>query len=367
MEINTLQIQHIVSQFFGDKNLAAIKELDGGNINTTYLIRLTNSDKAYVLQKINNSIFKDVPELLSNIKYITRHFHKKLADEKPHLNYQSFRYYATSSNYLNYYKHADGSYWRICDYIENTPMSADTIDATSTEEAGRLFGYFIQSMSDIDLKKIVEIIPGFHDSNKHYKNFLEAISNDLAHRLRETKDIHTRILNYKWLIASYRKIANNKDIPLRLVHNDTKIDNILFNEKNQAIALIDLDTCMPGYAMSDFGDSLRSIANNADENETDLEKVSFNIDLFKAYAIGFIHSTKDLLVADERKNLAFYVLLITYEQTLRFYTDYLNGDSYYKIKYPEHNIDRCRNQLTLLDDMFQNYDNMKEIITDIIS
>lgn len=357
------RVNFIVQQFLGNVDIVFTKKLKGGNINQTYLVRTKKeADKMFILQQVNNSVFKDVPALMSNLQLITEHLQNKISAIKPDFPFYTFSFYRTPKSKHNYYIHSDGSYWRLSDYVAHVVPSDSVIDPSMAWEAGKLFGFFITQLVDIKLDNIKEIIIGFHNSYNSYQYFLKAEKTDICNRLDVSKNIFETLNKYSWLIDEFEKVTDNKNIPYRLVHNDTKIDNILFNDNHEAVAVIDLDTCMSGYLMSDFGDAIRSITNNGLEDDKDLENVSFNIDLYKGFTKGFFSTIKSVIVDDEKDNLAFFALLITYKQAIRFYTDYLNGDTYYQTEYAEHNLQRAKAQLKLLEDMLKHYDEMKRIV-----
>lgn len=355
------KIGHILKQFLPETEIVSIQKLKGGIINQTFLI--DTQKQKYILQQINRSVFPDVPVLMANLELITEHLYKKAAKQKPLFPFYTFRYYKTSSG-LNYYKHTDKTYWRLSDYIAHSD-NIDKQNPQTVQEAGKLYAYFIKQLSDIDLKKIYPVIPDFHDSEKYYQKFLSAVQNNAGKRLFATQSIYAQFVEYKFIIDDFIKLKNNKNIPQRLVHNDTKVDNILFNEKGQAVCVIDLDTCMPGYLMTDFGDAIRSLSNTADEDEPDLKKVSFDLSLYQYFAKGFLSSVHSFILPEEKQRLAFFALLLTYEQALRFYTDYLNGDIYYHTDYATHNLQRTKVQLKLLNEMYAHFSKMEKIVAEL--
>jgi hypothetical protein len=354
-------IKSICESFLGKDTFKEYRILQGGLINKTYLIKSVTGD-SYILQQINDLIFIDVPLLMENLVAITTHFKAKIDEIKTKDTIEYISYYKTKNEQKYYYKHTDNSYWRLSNYIENTPINLKNISQKIVSESGFLFGLFARKMADIDLNRIYDTIPNFHITPIYYTKLLTSAKNDTQNRLANSKDIFNRIINYNWLIQKYKDIEEQQIIPLRLVHNDTKIANILFDQNANAKAIIDLDTCMPGYLMSDFGDSIRSLTNTGKEDDKDLDQVSFDIIIFKSYANGFLKATKGFILPEEKDNLALFSLLITYEQIIRFYTDYLNGDSYYHIEYLTHNLQRAKVQLKLLDDMLTHYKVMRALI-----
>ncbi len=337
-----------------------VKILKGGIINKTFLVQIKESNKKFILQQINHSVFQDIPALMANLKLITGHLQKKASKLKGLSTFLTYKYYHLP-NGENYYLHTDNTYWRLSDYLEHE-SNIDKKNPQIVFESGKLYGYFIRLLRDIDLRSIHETISAFHDSEKYYRNFTFAVKNDKAKHLKNSQHIYASLYAYRYLVEDYQKLKNAERLPLRLVHNDTKIDNILFNRKNKALSVIDLDTCMPGYLPVDFGDAIRSLANTGKEDDLDLNKVSFDFNLYREFTKGFMSSVRSFIEPAEKEALPFFALLITYEQALRFYADYLNGDIYYHTEYPDHNLQRTKTQLKLLNEMSAQYSKMQAIL-----
>ncbi len=359
-------IQTITSQFLDNKAFKSFIELKGGHINKTYLVN-THADKKYILQQINDKVFKDVAKLTCNLQVITTHFQKKINDKGLDDKIQTFLYYPTIKDEKYYYKHTDNSFWRLSDYIENQSIEDAKVNNNIASESGKLFGLFLSLVSDIDLERIYSIIPDFHNTENYFSLLKKAVKKNPVKRLDDSQNILDSILKEQWLLHTYLKVKEDKTIPLRLTHNDTKSTNILYDNMSKAIAIIDLDTCMPGYLMTDFGDSIRSLCNTGKEDDQNLDNITFDIDLFKSYTKGFLSTTNSFILKAEKNNLAVFSLLITYEQAIRFYTDYINGDTYYKTDYKEHNLQRTKAQLRLLEEMIVRFDEMKEIVEAVLS
>ena len=232
-------------------------------------------------------------------------------------------------------------------------------------EGGKAYGKFIKILSDFPANDLKETIPQFHDIDFRLRNFENVIDTDIAGRVKETQTEIDFIRQRASQMYQILQLGIAGKIPLRVTHNDTKINNVLFNPEDKAIAVIDLDTVMPGYVHYDFGDAIRTFTNTANEDEADLSKVSINMAYFKAFARGFLSETREILSPDEKNHLAFSALLMTYIIGLRFLTDYLNGDTYFKTAYPEHNLVRARNQFKLLENMETRYDEMKRFIENL--
>jgi thiamine kinase-like enzyme len=228
--------------------------------------------------------------------------------------------------------------------------------------AAQAFGYFQKLLSDLPGEELIETIPNFHNGISRLKDFQRSIDENIAGRVTETQELITKILNRAGEMTSLQRWLNDKSIPLRITHNDTKINNILFDDKDNALCVIDLDTVMPGSALYDFGDAIRTIGNKAPEDEPLLEKIQFNGVIFEAFAKGYLSEARSFLTQKETDNLAFSCLYMAWEQAMRFLTDYLNGDVYYKTSYPGHNLVRTKAQIRYLEILEENRILMEDII-----
>ena len=232
-------------------------------------------------------------------------------------------------------------------------MCYDRVEETEHfYESGRLFGEFQQQLSDYPVESLHEIIKDFHNTRERYKQFQRALSEDVCGRAKDVSHEINVACAYSYLCDIFPPLIASGELPLRVTHNDTKLNNLMFdNLTGKGLCIIDLDTIMPGLLAYDFGDSIRFGANTAAENETDLSLVSLNLPLYEAYTKGFIEGCGDIMTAREREMLPEGAMIMTYENGLRFLTDYLSGDVYFKISHPEHNLERCRTQFALLEDM----------------
>jgi len=228
-------------------------------------------------------------------------------------------------------------------------------------EAGKAFGEFQNYLSDIP-EKIGETIPNFHNMEFRLKQFQEALANDAAGRVAANREIIKEIEDRAEDMCKAERFGREGKLPKRINHCDTKVNNVLFDDNGRILCVVDLDTVMPGYVLSDFGDFIRTGANTGAEDDADLNKISVNLDIFESYARGYAKTAKNFLLPIEIENLPFGAKLLTYMQTVRFFTDYLNGDTYYKIHFPEHNLQRTKAQLKLLKDLEKNEVKMNEII-----
>ncbi len=346
----TDHIKQILANFCIE-DFSTIKPYGSGHINDTYHVKNARVGGVdYLLQKINHHIFKDVPALMSNINLVTTHLKKKLAAiplSKPDV--EVLTPVPTKEGKL-YFCDAFGNYWRIYHFLKT-----NSYDILQTEkqayEGGKAFGKFQALLVDLDTSAIVETIPDFHHITKRLARFGEVVQADVALRVKEAMP-EIRFIQERIDYMSTALHAEADDpLPLRIIHNDTKINNVLLDEQDRAQCVIDLDTVMPGYVAYDFGDAIRTIINTAAEDEEDLTKIKLNVPLFKAYGEGYYDEAKVFLTDAEAKSLLTGAFLITYEQAVRFLTDFLEGDTYYKTQFPLHNLQRTRAQLELLKKM----------------
>lgn len=332
------------------------KRVESGHIHQTWLIECEN-DK-FILQKINHYVFKDVVGLMENIVRLCEHLGLKIKNRL--LEWQPI-YLILLKDGTSYLQH-DQSYWRMFNFVDHKPIADGSPDLSSVYEAGTAYGKFIHMLSDLPGQPLNATIPRFHDMDHRHNNLLNAIKNGNQERVKIAAaeiDIALEGVNYA---ETLQKLIREKSLPIRVTHNDTKLSNILFNEDNKAICVIDLDTVMPGYIHYDFGDSMRSFANTAAEDEKDTDKIQFNFPAFENFTKGFIKEISSIVTKTEFETLVLSPFFITCEQAVRFLTDYLENDQYYHIAYPDHNLVRTRAQLTLMNRMREAQPEMEEII-----
>lgn len=340
-----------------------IADYGNGHINDTYL----TETEQYILQRINISIFKNPKELMENIENVTAFIAKKIVENGGDPKRGTLAVVKTDDG-ENYYKVDDNNVFRVYRYIENTISIEEDKSPEVLYNTGVGFGRFQKMLSDYPADTLYEIIKNFHDTPLRIEALKEAIKNDLAGRAASVqKEIEFALSRADEMSVVVDGIADGS-IPLRVTHNDTKINNILFDKDTlEAVCVIDLDTVMPGSALYDFGDALRFGASTAAEDETDLDKVTFSIENFESFAKGFLEQTGDSLTKREIELLAFSAKLMTYECGIRFLTDHLNGDTYFKIHRENHNLDRARNQFKLIEDMETKMDQLNEIIKKLMN
>ena len=334
-----------------------------GHINDTFLVtsrEAAGNDKRYILQAINSNVFKKPQEVMHNITLVTSYLKTQTDDERRVLSL------VPTNEGDSYFKDNDGIYWRLYDFVENSLC----LEAPETNEdfyqSAIAFGEFQKLLNNFPVEELFETIPNFHNTPDRYKKFLNAVQNDpLKRAAKVQKEIEFVIDRKDFYTVLF---DNNKKgvLPLRVTHNDTKINNVMLDESTRtALCVIDLDTIMPGFSVNDFGDSIRFGASTAAEDEKDLSKVEMDINLFETYAKGFIKGCGGLLTKDEIMLMPAGAKMMTIECGMRFLTDYLEGDTYFKTKYDDHNLDRCRTQFKLVFDMESKWDEMKRIIKDL--
>lgn len=328
-----------------------------GIVNRTYKVNFRLDDgkeKSFLVQNVNTYAFRNPIGLMNNIDLVTEHIRAK-CPQKLSLH---FHHTADRKTYL-----VDGSnFWRVMNYVPSATYSA-TKDPVILRNAGKAFGEFQNQLADFDIRLLVETIPGFHDTRRRYESLDEAIARDAVGRVEETQAEIGYLQSIRDLACTLTDLGREGRLPLRVTHNDTKINNVLFDEKtNEALVVIDLDTVMPGLMGHDFGDAIRFAANFVAEDCPDYDRVGIDLEVYRAFAQGFIEKTRDTMTSEERATLATSCISLTAELAVRFLDDYLRGDLYFTTQYPEHNLVRTRNQIALCRDMVAHLDEMNEIV-----
>ena len=360
-------ISDIVEHFAITGRPQAIEPLGSGHINDTYKVTTAEQESPdYVLQRVNHVIFPDIPGLMRNMVRVTRHIRDKMEQAgEQDINRRVLTVIPCKDGRL-FYKDEIGNYWRMLLFITGG-KTYDIVDSPQKAyRGGRAFGRFQAQLSDFPPPPLVETIPNFHDIERRLQTFWAVVQADPLGRVSAVQDEIEIVRNRTEEMTTLHKLGQAGKIPLRITHNDTKFNNILFDENDQVLCILDLDTVMPGFIHYDFGDAIRTCANTGAEDEKDLNEVSLDIKLFEAYARGFIEETGEFLEPLETEYLAFSAKLFAFAQGLRFLTDFINGDRYYKIHFEKHNLQRTRAQFKLLRSMEKQYDVMKEIIQKIL-
>lgn len=336
-----------------------------GHINDTFLLKCKEEngiEHDYVLQRMNHEIFKVPEELVENISGVTQHLKAKIVANGGDFMRETLNMLETLDGKF-YYKDSIGCYWRLYYFIAGATCF-DLVDSPEPfYQSGVAFGNFQKLLADYPAHKLHETIVDFHNTQKRYETFLQAVKEDKLGRAKEVQaEIDFIIARKKDTEACTQMLAKG-ELPIRVTHNDTKLNNVMIdNITGKGLCVLDLDTVMPGLNMNDFGDSIRFGASTAKEDEQDLSKVLMDINLFDAYAKGFLSACGDALTENEINMLPFGAKIMTFECGMRFLTDYLQGDVYFKIHREGHNLDRCRTQLKLVADMESKWDQMKAVI-----
>ncbi|PKB44825.1 phosphotransferase family enzyme [Cellulophaga sp. RHA19] len=352
------KLNSIYAYFNNNDEIISFDQLASGHINDTYFIK-TKQNSFFILQQINSGVFKDVPGLINNKVLISNH----LKDKKKHLSPIELKRrvlsFVKTLNGANYHKDNDGNYWNLMIYIKGS-ITYETVSCeTVAYEGGKLMGDFLNLTSDFNPSNLIDVIPNFHDMSFRFNQFNEALSKASEDRLSKANKYIKLVSDLKEEMHIIENLKASGDIKLRVTHNDTKISNILFDLDKKGLCVIDTDTVMPGIVHYDFGDAIRTICNTAAEDEKDLSKVKFNIGYYDAYVQGFLKEMKPDLTALEIEYLPLGAKTMIFIMGLRFLTDYLNNDTYYKTSYLEHNLDRCKNQFKLIESLTEQFNKMK--------
>lgn len=331
-----------------------------GHINRTYKC------PAFILQKINTGIFENPEKLMENIDKVTSHIRKKAEMLNKNPERLTLTVVKTIDGKL-FYRDECGECWRVYKFIENAATYSKCENPLQMYNAAKAFGQFQNMLSDFPAESLFETIKDFHNTAKRYEQFETAVSENKAGRLDLVTDEIEFVRQRKNIVNVITEGIKNKTIPVRVTHNDTKLNNVMLDDKTgEGVCVIDLDTVMPGSFLYDFGDSLRFGASTADEDEKDLSKVWFDLDIFRSFTKGYLEEAKDALCAEEIRLLPFSVKLMTLECGMRFLADYLNGDTYFATHRERQNLDRARTQFKLVWDIEQKEDEMKKIVEELL-
>jgi serine/threonine protein kinase len=354
------EFKNLISNFQLVGSVNDITSFGEGMINNTYRVSLKNEDKQYILQKINHNIFKDIVMLQNNIKRITDHIRKKLSEkDEPDIDRKTLTLIPANDGKLY---HFDGeNFWRMMFLIPDS-YTFEAVTPEYSYSAGKAFGNFQFMLADLPGEPLGETIPNFHNMEFRLMQFREAVTNNTVGRLNEVSDLVAEIEKRSDEMCLCERLYREGKLPKRINHCDTKVNNILFDKDGKVLCVIDLDTAMPGFVMSDFGDFMRTAGNTGKEDDVDLDNVSFNMEIFKSYTKGYLESAKNFLSPIEIELLPFGAKLLTYMQLTRFLADYINGDTYYKINNPLHNLQRSKAQFKLLQSIEANYEDMLNFI-----
>lgn len=355
------EIKTAFEAFSRGGNIENINQITAGLINATYLVETDKKEK-YILQKINTFVFKNPDELMENIVGVTKYITEKIKKAGGDYKRENLNFIPCNNGKFFFLDENNGA-WRMYIYVDEAQTYNKPKDADTFRNAGRSFGRFMKLLDGYPAATLHETIKNFHYTPARYENFLKAVDADIKGRKAECEEEIRFVTDRKADTHKLTDLISAGVLPLRVTHNDTKLNNVLFDiNTDKGICVIDLDTIMPGLSIYDFGDSIRSGANMTEEDDADLSKVGIDLELFEAYTDGFLSETAESLTDAEIENLAFSAKLMTFECGMRFLTDYLEGDVYFRTTYSEHNIVRARNQFRLVADMEAHTDEMNAIV-----
>ena len=358
------RIEQVCRAFRIEGRFVGSQVITRGNINTTIRVDFENNGtkKSYLLQRVNTYVFTDPLKIMSNINLVTTHIRNKNANPS-----QINLHFHHCANGDNFYFDEDGEFWRMINYIDS--LSFDLCDDPAIlRGAGYAFGEFQTSLEDFDASQLYETIPNFHNTPKRLEKFFSDVEKDECGRVREVTAEIEFTRKHADLASTLMKQKNEGILPLRVTHNDTKSNNVLFDRTSgKPLTVIDLDTVMPGLVAFDFGDAIRSAGNAANEDEADLSKVYLDIDKFTAFTEGFVQATASHLTDSELDSLALGAFTLTFEQAVRFLDDYLTGDKYFRTAYEGHNLVRAKCQYKLAEDILNKLPEMQRIVRNIAS
>lgn len=353
-------LQGIATQFELGGRFVSADRYGRGHINDTFVVSVEkdHGNMRFILQRINRHVFRDPGPLLHNIRRITEHLASKSDDSRACLTL------VTSHDGVPFYQDEEGSYWRAYRFIEGACTYDEVESRSQAREAAAMFGQFQNQVSDLPGPRLHETIRDFHNTPARYRQFHTARAVDAHDRARHCIPEIEWALAHEQAAGSLLALQEAGEIPERVTHNDTKLNNVMFDEQSgKALCVIDLDTVMPGLALYDFGDLVRSATMTAAEDETDLSKVGMRMDYYEALVDGYLSTTISFLTDVEIENLAISGRVITIETGLRFLTDYLSGDEYFRIQRPDQNLDRCRAQFALAASIDEQLDAMRLAVT----
>lgn len=354
-------LQEVLGKYF-DTPIRLCRSYGNGHINDTFLIE---NDKRYILQRVNKSVFSRPDEMIHNIVKITEHIRNKAIMRGEDASRATLEICKTmEGDYC--YQDSIGEWWRLYLFTDRTVSKERLESPYDFYICGRAFGQFQKDLADYPANELYTTIKDFHNTPMRLENLKRAVSADVCGRVSEVQKEIAFALEREEFASSLEKAHAEGRLPLKVTHNDTKLNNILFDEvTGEPVCVVDLDTVMPGYSVNDFGDSIRFGANTANEDETDISLISLDMKMFESYAKGFLEGCGSGLGDDEIQLLPIGAMMMTYECGIRFLTDYLSGDTYFKIHRPSHNLDRCRNQFALLADMESKRAQMDEVINSL--
>ena len=362
-------LKNILPQFRFDGKYESGEELFSGNINTTYKVGFRHEGQTvhYILQHINSYVFTDPAGVMRNIQLVTEHLKAGMEAKGINPRGRMLELILTRDG-SPLYTDEKGGFWRAYNYIENATAYDRVEKPEHFFETGRAFGEFQRQLYDFDADQLAETIPGFHDTRRRFYAFVASVAADRAGRVKDLEEEIEFFFDRRKMMSGIVKKLETGELPLRVTHNDTKINNVMLdNDTGKAVCVIDLDTVMPGSALYDYGDAIRFGASTAAEDEPDTSKISMDMGLFEQFTRGFLQETNGFLTQNELLLLPLGIKVITCELAMRFLTDYIDGDRYFKVNSPEHNLIRAHAQMKLLTDVEAKYERMCDMVRSLVA
>ena len=366
MKLTVEEVRELAGQFAPEGCVGMPEPFGGGHINDTYLFsRECECGAQYVLQRINKNAFPNPEWVMDNMLRVTEYLRQRIIERGGDPVRETLRLLKTRDGQF-FAIDRNGDYWRSYSFVSDSVSYDSCDDPHIFCESGHAFGRFLSMLDGFDASTLHETIVQFHDTPKRFRDFRAAVEQDLCGRAEGVKELIETALSYEPFAATLTDALKKGDLPLRVTHNDTKLNNVLIDEKTgHAVCVIDLDTVMPGLCAYDLGDAIRYGANTAAEDEKDLEKVKLSMPLYRAYAEGYLSEVRGALSEKEVDSLPVGAKMMTLENGIRFLGDYLNGDIYFKTDYPEHNLVRSKTQFKLLSEMDTHWDEMLSCVREL--
>ena len=366
LENKISNVNELLNAFVFEGEFVKTSQLFDGHINNTYVFDFDCGGEInrYLVQELNTYVFKQPEALMNNVMGVTEHMRKKVLENGGDVKRECLQVFPAKDG-NPYYIDSENRFWRCYNFITDA-HSYQCVDSAETFcNAAKAFGDFQRILADYPSETLVETIPNFHNTVSRFADFKKAVADNLSGRAEQAKDEINFVLAREKDCSVLLDLLEEGKLPLRVTHNDTKLNNVMFDNKtNKGICVVDLDTVMPGLSLYDFGDSIRFGANTAAEDEKDVSKVSLSLEYFRAYTYGYLSTAGESLTKEEINQLAFSSKLLTLECGMRFLGDFINGYVYFKTEYPEHNLVRCRTQFELVADIERKMDEMQKIVAD---
>ncbi len=360
-------VTELLNAFDFDGRFENSSQLRDGHINNTYVFDFREEGgklNKYLVQELNTYVFKQPEALMENVMGVTKYM-REYVEKNGGDTERECLYVIPAKSGKPYYIDSENRFWRCYNFITDAHSCQSVENPEVFFNAAKAFGKFQCILADYPIDSLTETIPNFHNTVSRFADFKKAVADNLSGRASQAQEEIKFVLDRENDCSVLLDMVKAGELPLRVTHNDTKLNNVMFDNKtNEGICVVDLDTVMPGLSLYDFGDSIRFGANTAAEDEKDISKVSLSLENFKAYTLGYLTTAGESLTKNEIEQLAFSSKLMTLECGMRFLGDFINGDTYFKTEYPEHNLVRCRTQFTLVADIEKKMDEMQKIVRD---